>query len=90
MERCVGDDDGDDLPSNHRPGRVPEQKLLNPKLGFLVSAELCIIVGKILRAPGVFGENRILMNFWEFSGKVDFCTKIDTKGSSTKNKVSPC
>ena len=69
---------------------MPEQELLNPELGVLVSAELCIVFGKILRAPGVFGENRILVNFWEFSAKVDFCTKIDTKGNSAENIVSPC
>ena len=53
--RGDGDDDGDDLASNPRPGRVPEQELMNPELGFLVSAELCIVFGKILRGFSVSG-----------------------------------
>ena len=44
----------------------------------------------VLWAPGVFGENIILVNFLEFSVKVDFCKKIDTKGNSAENSVSPC
>ena len=44
----------------------------------------------VLRAPGVFGENILLGNFLEFSEKVDFCTKIDTKGNSAENSISPC
>ena len=44
----------------------------------------------VLRAPGFFGENIILMNFCEFSGKVDLCTKIDTKGNFVENNVSLC
>ena len=41
-------------------------------------------------APGVFRENIIFVIFSEFSRKVDFCTKIDTKGNSAENSVSPC
>ena len=44
----------------------------------------------VLLAPRVFGENIILLNFLEFAGKVDLCTKIDTKGISAENNVSSC
>ena len=33
---------------NPYPGRVPEQELMSPKLGFLMVAELEIVFGKIL------------------------------------------
>ena len=32
-----------------RFGRVPEQELLSPELGFRIAAELCCVSGKILR-----------------------------------------
>ena len=35
--RGGGDGDGDDLPFNPHPGRVPEQELLVPELGFEVA-----------------------------------------------------
>ena len=44
----------------------------------------------LLGALGIFRGNIILVNFLEFLGKVDFCTKIDIKGNSAENCVSPC
>ena len=38
--RGAGDGDGDDLPFNPCPGRVPEQELLFPELRFEVAAAL--------------------------------------------------
>ena len=38
-----------------RPGRVPEQRLMSPKLGFLVAAELGRVSGKILRGSSKLG-----------------------------------
>ena len=35
-----------------RPGRVPEQDLLNPQNLSAMAAELCIVFGKILRVSG--------------------------------------
>ena len=46
--RGGGDGDGDDLPFNPRPDRVPEQELLVPELGFEEAAALCIFSGKII------------------------------------------
>ena len=41
-----GDGDGDDLPFNPCPGRVPKQELLVPELGFEEAAALCIFFWK--------------------------------------------
>ena len=38
-----------------RPGRVPEQKLLSPELGFWMAAELGRVFGKILRWSSKLG-----------------------------------
>ena len=38
-----------------RPGRVPEQRLLSPELGFLVAAELRNSSGEIVDSFRVFG-----------------------------------
>ena len=43
-----------------RPGRVPEQELLSPELGFLVAAELGGVSGKSLPGSGVFRSRVIL------------------------------
>ena len=37
------------------PGRVPEQRLLSPELGFLVAAELGRVSRKILQGPSELG-----------------------------------
>ena len=36
-------------------GRVPEQRLLSPELGFWMAAELGCVSGKILRGPSELG-----------------------------------
>ena len=52
--RGDGDGNGDDLPFNPRPDRVPEQELLVPELGFEEAAALCIFSGKTIGGSGVF------------------------------------
>ena len=42
-----------------RPGRVPEQDLLNPRNLSAMTAELCIVFGKILRGVRVFPSGAI-------------------------------
>ena len=44
----------------------------------------------VLRAPGVFGENRFWRISGNFPGKLISAQKIDTKGNSAENSVSPC
>ena len=39
-----------------RPGKVPEQRLLSPELGFWMAVELRRISGKILRVLSVLGQ----------------------------------
>ena len=41
------------------PGRVPEQRLLSPKLGFWIVAELGCVSGKILRYGSELGQEGI-------------------------------
>ena len=53
--------DGDDLPFNPRPDRMPEQEHLVPELGFEEAAALCIFSGKTIGGSSVFrskGVNR--------------------------------
>ena len=57
--RGGGDGDGDDLPFNPRPDKVPEQELLVPKLGFEEAAALCIFSGKTIGGSGVFRSKGI-------------------------------
>ena len=40
-----------------RPGRVPEQDLLNPRNLSAMAAELCIVFGKILWGLGFFVDD---------------------------------
>ena len=42
-----------------RPGRVPEQRLLSPELGFRMAAELGVVSGRIVEPPRVFGAKAI-------------------------------
>ena len=44
--RGGGDGDGDDLPSNPHPGKVPEEELLLPEIGFAEAAALWNSPGK--------------------------------------------
>ena len=41
---------------NPRPGRVPEQELLTPELGFWMAAELGSFSGKFLRGFSFLGH----------------------------------
>ena len=41
------------------PGRVPEQRLMSPELGFWMAAELERASGKILRVSSVLGQEGI-------------------------------
>ena len=51
--------DGDDLPFNPRPGRVPEKELLLPELGFEEAAALCIFSGKRIGGSGIFKSKEV-------------------------------
>ena len=42
------------LAVDRRPGKVPEQDLLNPRNLSTMAAELCIVFGKILGGLGFF------------------------------------
>ena len=55
--RWYGDDD--DLPFNPRPGRVPEQELLLPELGFKEVATLWNFSGKNDWGSGVFRSEEV-------------------------------
>ena len=57
--RGGGDGDGDDLPFNPHPGRVPEQELLVPELGFEEAVALCIFFGKMIGGSGVFRSDEV-------------------------------
>ena len=57
--RDDGDGDGDDLPFNPRPGRVPEHELLLPELGFELAAALYIFSGKTIGGSGVFRSKEV-------------------------------
>ena len=57
--RWRGDGDGDDLPFNPRPNRVPEQELLVPELGFEEAAALCIFSGKTIAGSGIFRSDEV-------------------------------
>ena len=57
--RDDGDGDGDDLPFNPRPDRVPEHELLVPEIGFEVAAAFCIFSGKTIGGFDVFRSNEV-------------------------------
>ena len=44
-----------------RPGRVREQELLSPELGFSLAAELCCVSRKILQALGFFRHDKYIV-----------------------------
>ena len=52
--RGGGDGDGDDLPFNSCPDRVPEQELLLPELGFEEATALSNFSRKTIGASGIF------------------------------------
>ena len=57
--RGGGDGNGDDFPFNPRPGRVLEQELLVPELGFEEAAALWNFSGKTIGGSGVFRSGEI-------------------------------
>ena len=54
--RIMGGNNGDEDGSggNSQSGRVSEQELLSPELGFLVAAEIRCVSGENLRCSGIF------------------------------------
>ena len=52
------DGNGDDLPFNPHPDRVPEQELLVSELGFEEAAALCIFSGKRLGVLAFLGRTK--------------------------------
>ena len=53
-----------------RPGRVPEQRLLSPELGFWMAAEIRVVFRKILRVSRVLGQE----GFYRRRGDTRRCT----------------